>query len=102
MALAYQFFSEIGNDSLRTPIELGGYAFPQRGDLCDLHVRHSFLVATHKASFAASLGLQGRMHPSGTPQDLNSCTDCSLPSAAGGATTPTTGNTTVVNHGSSL
>src|SRR5215217_24825 len=58
MALAYQFFSDIRNDSLRTSIQLGRYAFPQRGDLCNLHVDYPFLLqVTTRRSLTQELTL---------------------------------------------
>ena len=103
MALAYEFFSDIGNDPLRASIELGRYAFPQMGRFvrssCEtfLSCGNSQSVVRWFIGTARKGCTRQEPHKIRIPVQI-----ASLPSAVGGATTPTTGNTDVVNHGSPL
>ena len=42
MALANEFFSDIGDNPFCTSVQPGRYAFPKRSDLCDFHAGLSF------------------------------------------------------------
>jgi len=48
MALPDELLGNIGDDPFGASIELGRYAFPQWGDLCDLHRIGPFHGAGHK------------------------------------------------------